>query len=186
MTGQTITHGAANATYYTTTLLSGVVGSLARTYIPLFALAGNLSIRITTNAAGKALKWPAADSDFTGGVTLDFIEFHANIIHLKPKILEMISQPSYQIYTESYSNFQSSALKEATTLIEQLVPFHYISLKTIFVVMRLATQLSTYNQYLTSKCSFDIADYTFRVGSQNIPPTRVKCNQQISSNLVKN
>ena len=55
MTGQTVTHGAANGKYYTTTLLSGVVGSLARTYIPLFALAGNLSIRITTNAAAKAL-----------------------------------------------------------------------------------------------------------------------------------
>ena len=108
-------------------------------------------------------------------MTLDFIEFHANIIHLKPKILEMIAQPSYQIYTESYSNFQSSSLKTASTLIEQLVPFHYISLKTIFVIMRIATQLSAYNSLLTSKCSFDIADYTFRVGSRNIPPTRVKC-----------
>ena len=41
--------------------------------------------------------------------------------------------------------------------------------------MRLATQLSAKTSYLTSKCSFDIADYTFRVGSRNIPPTRIKC-----------
>ena len=54
MTCLNIAQTAAAATYYTTTLLSGVVGSLARTNIPLFVLAGNLSIRITTNPAHKS------------------------------------------------------------------------------------------------------------------------------------
>ena len=34
--------------YYTTTLLSGVVGSLSRSYIPLFALNGYISFRLNT------------------------------------------------------------------------------------------------------------------------------------------
>ena len=68
MTGQTVARAAAK--YYTTTILSGVVGSLSRTNIPLFALAGNLSICITTNAVDKAFAWPDADFDFTREVTL--------------------------------------------------------------------------------------------------------------------
>ena len=61
MTGLAVVR--TGATYYTTTLPSGSIGSLVSTYIPLFALSGNLTIRITTNTAGKALQWPAADSD---------------------------------------------------------------------------------------------------------------------------
>ena len=94
----------------------------------------------------------------------------------------MVAPPSYQIYTESYSNFQSSALKTGTTLIEQLVPYHYISLKAILVAMRLTSQVSTKTQRLTSKNSFEITDCTFRVGSRNIPPTRVKC---LATNYVE-
>ena len=130
----------------------------------MFALAGNISFKITTNAIAKAFIWaqnPAAG----GNVTVDRIEFHTNIVHLKPKILDLVAQPSYQIYTESYSNFQFAALKTATTLIEQLVPFHFISLKTLFVATRLTTQISTASQCSTSKNAFDITDYTFCVGS---------------------
>ena len=107
----------------------------------MFALSGNLSFRITTNPGYKAFSWPNGTADTT--VTLTDIQFHANIVHLKPKIMELIHQLSYQIYTESYSNFQSTILKTGTTSVEQLVPFHYISLKTIFLVMRRASQLST-------------------------------------------
>ena len=48
--------------------------------------------------------------------------------------------------------------------------------------MRLKTQLSTKTQVLTSKNAFNITDYTFRVGSRNIPPTRVKC---LATNFVE-
>ena len=90
--------------------------------------------------------------------------------------MELINQPSYEIYTESYSNFQSTILKVGTTSVEQLIPFHYISLKTIFLAMRRASQLSTKNlSNVTSKISNNISDYTFRVGSRNIPPKRVQC-----------
>ena len=48
-TGQTLTLAAAGNTsqYYTTTLGSSVVGSLSRCYIPLFALNGYISFRLT-------------------------------------------------------------------------------------------------------------------------------------------
>ena len=91
MTGKliAITHDR----YFSTTLISDVVGSLARTYIPLFALSGNISFKITMNSKEKAFIWgvnPAA-----GNVSIDRIECHANIVHLKPKILDLVAQPSY-------------------------------------------------------------------------------------------
>ena len=63
------------------------------------------------NSAIKSFYRPAT---FNPQASISDIEFHANIIHLKPKFLELIDQSPYQIYTESYSNFQSSALNANT------------------------------------------------------------------------
>ena len=51
-TGTTITSAAAapKSVYFTTTLLSGVVGSLSRCYIPLYALNGYISFRLTLDS----------------------------------------------------------------------------------------------------------------------------------------
>ena len=99
---------------------------LARSYIPLFTLAGNISFN--SNKC-KCEAFTRAQNPVAGHVTIDRKELYANTVHLKPKILHLVAQSSYQINTESYINFQSAALKTGTTLIEQLVPFHFISLK---------------------------------------------------------
>ena len=79
----------------------------------------------------------------------------------------------YSIPTESYNTFEVNWT--ATNQVEQLLPFKYVSLKTIFLTMRLKDVISTNNYYQNSYGSQDISQYSFRVGSKIIPPNRVKC-----------
>jgi hypothetical protein len=175
-TGQqfAIAQNSSTSYYYTTTLLSGVVGSLSRCYIPLFALNGYISFRMTLDNPLAAFY--CTNAQLTGawaGASISDIEFHASIIHCSPQTMQAISMPMYSIPTESYNTFEVNW--SATNQIEQLLPFKYVSLKTIFLTMRLKDVISTNNYYQNSYGSQDISQYSFRVGSKIIPPNRVKC-----------
>ena len=63
--------------FYTTTLISGIVGSLARNYIRVNELHANPVF------------------------TIQFIEFHANMICLGSEVMSMIRSPKYTIYSET-------------------------------------------------------------------------------------
>ena len=94
-------------------MLSGVVGSLSRCYIPLFSLNGYISFRLTLDsplAAFVSGGAQAADltSTFTG-ITIEDIEFHASIIHCKDQVMQQITQPMYSIPTEAYNFFENYA-----------------------------------------------------------------------------
>ena len=108
----------------------------------------------------------------TNGVYISDIEFHASIIHCKEQVLQAISMPMYSIPTESYNCFEIQWSR--STQIEQLLPFKYVSLKTIFMIMRPRTILHNNDYYLNSFGCEDIYQYSFRCGSKIIPPNRVK------------
>ena len=79
-TALTLSTAGNTRQYYTTTLLSGVVGSLSRCYIPLFALNGIIPFRLTLDSSLAAFVSGAAQaadltSTFTG-ITIEDIEFH--------------------------------------------------------------------------------------------------------------
>ena len=79
--GQGSPLGAAGSNWYSITLLSGIVGSLARYYIPVNELQGSLQIRITLAHWNQIGCWTtalAADSD--DAVMIQNIEFHANMV----------------------------------------------------------------------------------------------------------
>ena len=175
-TGQQFAIAQAGSTsyYYTTTLLSGLVGSLSRCYIPLFALNGYISFRMTLDNPLAAFSSAAGQltSTWTGAVVSD-VEFHASIIHCSPQTMDAISMPLYKIPTESYNTFEVNWT--ASTQIEQLLPYKYVSLKTLFLTMRLPSVLTTNSYYQNIYGSQDIYQYSFRCGSKVIPPNRVKC-----------
>ena len=90
----------------------------------------------------------------------------------------MIRSNEYCIYTETYTNFQQTlAATAGSSQIEQLIPTHYSSLKTVFLTMRKTTLVlnATHGAlYPTMRSSFGLVDYCFRLGSEQIPPTRVR------------
>ena len=172
---------AANGSnWYSITLLSGIVGSLARNYIPVNDLQGSIQIRITLAHWNQIGIWStalAADSD--AAISIQNIEFHANMIKLSPEVMAMIRSPEYTIYSETYTNFQQTmAAAAGSSQIEQLIPTRYSSLKTVFLTMRKTTSVlnATHGNLIpTTRSSFGIVDYCFRLGSEQIPPTRVRC-----------
>ena len=166
--------------YYSITLLSGICGSLARNYIPVNDLSGSIQVRITLSHWNQIGRWTtplATDSDAC--INVRNIEMHCNMVHLSPHVLSMIRSPEYTIYSETYCNFQQTyAAAAGSSQIEQLIPTRYSSLKTVFLTMRKTTSaLNGGHAVLYPNCrsSFGIVDYCFRLGSQQIPPTRVRC-----------
>ena len=87
----------------------------------------------------------------------------------------LVCQCIVYIPTESYNTFEVNWT--ASTQIEQLLPYKYVSLKTLFLTMLLPAErtLTMNNNYQKSYGSQDIYQYSFRCGSKIIPPNRVKC-----------
>ena len=168
-----LTHG--NSAYYTTTLISGICGSLCRGYLPVNDLSGSVQIRITLVKLNQT-KWdvaPASTADAV--VTFSNIEFHCNMIRLDPSVMSMVRSPEYTIYSESYSNFQQ-AYQNAFSQLTLLIPTRYSSLKTAFVIFRKKDTVSnnTYLLYPSARSTFGLTDYQFLLGSDAYPPTKIK------------
>ena len=81
-------------------------------------------------------------STWTGAIVSD-IEFHASIIHCKDQVIQKISMPMYSIPTETYNTFKVNWT--ATTQVVQLLPFKYVSLKTMSITICLPSVLTTNN-----------------------------------------
>ena len=126
----------AGSAWFSITLLSGIVGSLARNYIPVNDLQGSIQIRVTLSSYYQVGKW-TTDLAVASNAAMTFsnIEFHANMIKLSPEVMSMVRTSEYTIYSETYLNFQQS-IASTTTQLEQLIPSRYSSLKTVFVGMR--------------------------------------------------
>ena len=174
------TFGAAGNRFYSITLISGIVGCLCKNYIPVNDLQGSLQVRITLAHWNEIGRWTtplATDSD--AALSIRNIEFHCNMIKLSPQVLSMIRSPEYTIYSETYTNFQQTlAAAAGSSQIEQLIPTRYSSLKTVFLTMRKTTSALNGGHavlYPNSRSSFGIVDYCFRLGSEQIPPTRIRC-----------
>lgn len=159
--------------YFTTTLISSIVGSLARSYIPVNDLQGSIQIRITI-VGNKGVTWAAAPTA-NPAFTISNIEFHCNMIKLSPEVMSMIRSPEYTIYSESYQNFQQSYASTFPQL-QLLIPSRYSSLKTAFVIFRKATAVAnaTYVLYPSARSTMGLVDYQFLLGSDTYPPTKIK------------
>ena len=161
--------------YFSITFISGIVGSLCRNYIPVNDLEGSLQIRCTFAPAARVGKWSALPNNTDTSLTFNQIEFHANMIRLSDSVLSMVKADNYTIYTENYSNFRQTVANTATS-VEQLIPTRYSSLKSAYVVQRnAATSLNAaYILNPNTRDTLGIADYCFRLGSEMIPPSRIK------------
>ena len=111
---------SANGYYFTTTLISGIVGSLARNYIPVNDLQGSIQIRITLVPLTQT-SWDAAPTAASATLTVSNIEFHANMIKLSPEVMSMVCSQEYMIFSETYINFQQS-YSAAFNQLQQLIP----------------------------------------------------------------
>ena len=90
---------AIGTQYFTTTLLSGIVGSLAWNYISVNELQGSIHIRITIVNA-QQVTWSAAPTA-TPAFTISNLEFHANMIKLSPEVTSTLHVLLLQDHTNN-------------------------------------------------------------------------------------
>ena len=169
------TYTTATTAYFTTTLLSGIVGSLARNYIPVNELQGSIQIRITLVGVAQTTWNPIPNPNTNVAVTVSNLEFHANMILLSPDVMSMIRAPEYTIYSESYTNFQQS-YSAAYPQLQLLIPTRYSSLKALFVIFRKASAVANAIRllYTSARSTMGFSDYQFLLGSEAYPPTKIK------------
>ena len=183
--GLTQTTGASR--YYTTTLLSGIVGSLARNYIPVNELQESIQIRITLVGIAQTTWNVIPNPNTSAAVTFSNIEFHANMIRVGPEVMSMIRSTEYTIYSETYSNFQQS-YANAFSQLQLLIPTRYSSLKTAFVMFRKASAVANATRllYTHARSTMGLTDYQFLLGSDAYPPTKIKEHDLDFVNHLKN
>ena len=73
---------------------------------------------------------------------------YASIIRCKLEVLPVITREQYQIPSESYRTFEINWTP--STQIEQLLPFKFTSLKTVFLIMKGASILNNNAYYLNT------------------------------------
>ena len=91
--------GVGSSAFYSITLLSGICGSLCRSYIPVFALQESLQLRITFANSNQFGAWGAAPTTASNAnFKFNNIEFPANMIKLSEPILAMVKAQNYTIF----------------------------------------------------------------------------------------
>ena len=156
--------------------LTSLVGSLcSQNYIPLFAMTSS-PLRVEIQLVDNLVKAMACLQGYTlaSGIITN-VEYIANMIELGDSAMSMVSsslqgQP-LQFVLPSFRNYQytASLANNTSTGIAFPIPAKFSSLKSIYTTVRdNSTGASTYFPF--SSVTMGITDYTFRVGSQLMPP----------------
>lgn len=168
--GETVYTSATSTRTYSLSLLSTIVGSLSKNYIPLYLLNnGNIQIRITWNDANACAVTASATT-----YTFTDVKYIASIIYLKDEIISRITTNPVVLFGEMYNNCQYVIPADATA-INQLITAPYSSLKTVYITFREVSAITTRTNYTNSRGNLSIVSYYFQIGSKQIPPSRVIC-----------
>lgn len=165
---------------YSISLLSGILGSLCKSYLPIYLLNGNLQLRIQWNDDATSVIPPA-----TGNVVaLKFseIKYVCNLIMLNDRIIDTITDSEETVlYSESYVNSQY-VYQAGATSINQLLTSPFSSLKTVFVIFRQSDAITSDVKWSNARSNCAIAEYSFMYGSKQVPSSRINCT---STNYIQ-
>lgn len=168
--------------------LISLLGTLSSSnYFPLFACT-SAPIRMEIQLVSSANMGFAAAGAITS-VQLNNVEYVANFIELSDSAMGMIysslqgSQLQYVI--PSYRNYQYSySLGTSATQVSMPIPAKFSSVKALLVSVRdKGTGAATFFPF--SSCTKQIADYTFRVGSQIMPAKSPNTYPEMFAEVVK-
>ena len=168
--------------------LISLLGSLcSQNYLPLFACTSaplRMEIQLV-DAANKA----CANLTAVSGIKVSNCEYVANFIELSDQAMSIVQgslqgQP-LQFVVPDYRNYQFSySLGTSATQVQMPIAAKFSSLKSLFITVRdKGTGADAYFPF--SSCSKKITDYTFRVGSQLMPPKAPTTLPEMFSEVLK-
>lgn len=187
-TGATIDRTASR--YFCVPLLSGIVGAMQNKYLPTGDMSGG-DLRLEITLANMA------DGVITGGTSAGVrswivkdVELMLEYVELNSEAARMISQQNaggYVIGFDSFANY-ASTIETGATNANILIPARYSSLKTLFSMIRLQSNIGASTVATISSRSNPVGDagqWYFSVGGKNIPSTPVKSNVEAFAELSK-
>jgi hypothetical protein len=180
--------GAATAKTYCINLIS-LLGTLCPQYIPLFACT-SAPIRLELQLIDSAIKGVATVGAITA-MTVSNVEYVATMIELSDQAMGLIQsslngQP-LQFVVPDYRNyaFSNATLTQNTSVQVQMpIAAKFSSLKSILITVR-DKGTGTLTFFPFSSVKLGIQDYTFRVGSQVMPPKAPNTIPEMFSEVLK-
>jgi hypothetical protein len=144
---------------------------LAEKYLPLHGLADDIRIEISFESNDLAVCYNSA---YAAGWKIINLELQATIVELQQDGMAMINsvtpfdQPIY-LHASTYRHFVST-LHASAGQQTFLVPARFVSLKSLWVLPRRNTEVSSITSYsLSSRVNPNIATYWWRIGSLLVP-----------------
>lgn len=158
-------------------VLSGIIGTLAQKYLPVF-LADDISVLVTWASAANAVCWPNVIGTTPGKFSISSPQLQCQFLELSESGMALIDETtslSSDIFipTTSYRHF-SSTQAEISGECVNLIPARFASLKSLMVCPRpvLTTGLKAYSN--SSRVNPNWTQFSFRVGSLDCPTRPVK------------
>jgi hypothetical protein len=180
--------GAGTAKTYCINLIS-LLGTLCPQYIPNFACT-SAPIRLELQLIDSAIKGVASVGAITA-MTVSNVEYVATMIELSDQAMGLIQsslngQP-LQFVVPDYRNygFANATLTQNTSVQVQMpIAAKFSSLKSIVITVR-DKGTGTLTFFPFSSVKLGIQDYTFRVGSQLMPPKAPNTIPEMFSEVLK-
>ena len=167
--------------------LISLVGVLCPKYFPLFeCTSAPLTVEITlVSSALGALCTDCTDATFS----LTNVEYVANMIELGDSAMQTIRSSvngPLQFVFNDYKMFPFSALIAASAT-SHAVPIaaKFASVKFILVCIRDSSKTAAGSYFPYSSHTFNMTDYTFRIGPKVVPPKAPSTYTEMFSEVVK-
>lgn len=167
--------------------LISIVGTLCPKYFPLFectAFPLRVEIQLASSATAVTCSTVAL-----GSFSLTNVEYVMNCIELSENAIQIIKSSTgggpLQFVFSDYSNIETSYSASTGSLLAIPCAFKYASIRSLFVAMRDRTKTDDIRYFPFSNNTFNIASYTFRLGSKVVPTKAPENYIEMYAELIK-
>jgi hypothetical protein len=179
---------AATSTVHTFCLpLISIVGTLCPKYFPLFectAFPLRVEIQLASSATAISCSHTALSS-----FSLTNVEYVMNCIELSENAIQIIKSSTgggpLQFVFSDYSNIETSMSASTGSLLAIPCAFKYASIRSIFIAMRDRVKTDAIRYFPFSNNTFNLASYSFRLGSKVVPTKSPENYIEMYAELIK-
>ena len=178
--------GANGTRVFAMPLMSGIVGTLQPKMLPTGDMvAGDLRLELTLAnnndgvSAVAARTWQVKDVE----LMLEYTELSSDAA----RMISSQNSGGYMISFDSFANL-SSTVEQGANNCNILIPARYSSLKTLFTIFRLQTNIGAITPKTVSARSNPFGNtgqWYYSIGGKNVPATPVKSATEAAAELYK-
>ena len=185
-TGLIAANGVSSVHTFCLPLIS-IVGTLCPKYFPLFectAFPLRVEIQLASSATAIACSGTALST-----FSLTNVEYVMNCIELSENAIQIIKSSTgggpLQFVFSDYSNIETSYSASTGSLLAIPCAFKYASIRSLFIAMRDRVKTDAIRYFPFSNNTFNLASYSFRLGSKVVPTKSPENYIEMYAELIK-